>query len=62
MTCTAITEWVEDCWHNTYQNAPTDNRACIHANNGDCAFRIIRGGAWNDAAPALRVLWQTGQP
>lgn len=44
-----VWEWVEDCWHNIYDGAPTDGSAWI----AGCRFsmRIVRGGSWS-ASPA----------
>ena len=36
-------EWVEDCYINNYTTAPTDGSA---QRDGDCARRVLRGGAW----------------
>ncbi len=41
-----ITEWVEDCYHDSYKGAPADGSAWI---TGDCWARVLRGGSW--AAP-----------
>jgi formylglycine-generating enzyme required for sulfatase activity len=46
-----VWEWVEDCWHNTYQQAPTDGAAWLEARNGNCQLRVLRGGSW-DSGPA----------
>ncbi|MEJ2552679.1 MAG: formylglycine-generating enzyme family protein [Gammaproteobacteria bacterium] len=43
-----VWEWVADCWHDNYQNAPQDGSVW---SGGDCSRRIVRGGAWN--SPAL---------
>ena len=37
-------EWVEDCWHDSYSGAPTDERAWT--TGGDCSLRVLRGGSW----------------
>lgn len=52
-----VYEWVYDCWHNTFQNAPINGDAWLDASGGDCTRRILRGGSWyNDAStPYLRV-------
>ncbi len=52
-----VYEWVYDCWHNTFQNAPANGDAWLDASGGDCNRRILRGGSWyNDAStPYLRV-------
>ena len=49
-----VWEWVEDCAHGSYHNAPTDGSAWLEANRGDCSKRIIRGGAWGLNADFLR--------
>ncbi len=36
-------EWVADCWHGGYLEAPSDGRAWV---SGDCQRRVLRGGAW----------------
>ena len=39
-----VSEWVEDCWHQTYDGAPADGRPWREENGGDCQKRMIRGG------------------
>jgi formylglycine-generating enzyme required for sulfatase activity len=40
-----VWQWVQDCWDQSYENAPTDGSAYV---TGDfCDKRIIRGGAWS---------------
>lgn len=41
-----ILEWVQDCWHNDYVNAPTNGSAWGQAANSECDG-VLRGGAWN---------------
>ena len=36
-------QWVEDCYHGDYNEAPTDGSAWI---TGDCSRRVVRGGSW----------------
>ena len=50
-----VMEWIEDCWHETYQQAPTNGSAWMEANNGDCGQLVIRGGAWNATPMGLRA-------
>ena len=40
-----VAEWVEDCYHETYHDAPTENIVWL-AN--PCSKRVIRGGSWFD--------------
>ncbi|MFP3569554.1 SUMF1/EgtB/PvdO family nonheme iron enzyme [Paraburkholderia sp. SIMBA_030] len=42
-----VWEWVGDCWHNSYQNAPADGRAW---DTPGCEMRVIRGGSWREGA------------
>ena len=44
-----VLEWVEDCWHRTYDHAPED--ASPWLTGGDCTYRVVRGNA--DAAGGL---------
>jgi formylglycine-generating enzyme required for sulfatase activity len=41
-----VFEWTEDCYHKTYNGAPTDGSAWLAANGGDCTTRVVRGGSW----------------
>jgi formylglycine-generating enzyme required for sulfatase activity len=38
-----VSEWVRDCWHDTYVRAPVDGSAWI---NPGCDQHVIRGGHW----------------
>lgn len=39
-----VWEWVADCWHDTYDGAPTDGGAW--QGKANCARRVYRGGSW----------------
>lgn len=49
-----VSEWVEDCYHDRYQDAPGDGSAWTL----ECAvrtdIRILRGGTWRDSSHATR--------
>ncbi len=45
-------EFVEDCWHGSYDGAPRDGSAWT--TGGDCDRRVQRGGSWHDPAWRLR--------
>jgi formylglycine-generating enzyme required for sulfatase activity len=51
-----VSEWVEDCWHNTYAEAPGDGAAWT--SGGDCSsqrpMRVNRGGSWYYSPGSLR--------
>ena len=42
-----VRDWVEDCWAESYEGAPSDSAARIA---GNCAERVLRGGSWRDDA------------
>ena len=46
-----VSEWVEDCWHENYQRAPTDGSAWV---NEGCNRRVIRGASWASAPDQVR--------
>jgi formylglycine-generating enzyme required for sulfatase activity len=39
-----VWEWVEDCYADSYRDAPADGTAVAPAG---CDWRVVRGGAWN---------------
>jgi len=41
-----VSEWVQDCWHDNYQGAPSDGSAWEKEHNGDCDGRVLRGGSF----------------
>jgi formylglycine-generating enzyme required for sulfatase activity len=45
-----VWEWVEDCYKNNYNGAPTDGSALIFPN---CINHVVRGGSW--------IVWQVPQ-
>ncbi len=56
-----VWEWVEDCWHESYDRAPSDGSAWtwdvglgIVPAHGDCSLRVLRGGSWNYGPRSLR--------
>jgi len=38
-----VAEWVEDCWNESYRNAPADGSAWTQ---GQCQQRVLRGGSF----------------
>lgn len=44
-------EWVQDCWHDTYEGAPTDGSAWM---DEDCERHVLRGGAWYGRTKIIR--------
>jgi formylglycine-generating enzyme required for sulfatase activity len=39
----SVSEWTEDCWHDSYAGAPADGSAWASA---DCSRHVFRGGSW----------------
>jgi len=50
-----VYEWVQDCWNNSYQGAPTDGSAWT---SGDCKRIVLRGGSWNNFDNNCRVAYR----
>lgn len=50
-----VWEWVEDCWHANYTEAPADGSPWLEASNGHCSLHVIRGGSWNYPPWTLRA-------
>ena len=46
-----VSEWVEDCWHDSYLRAPDDGSAWV---NKGCERRVVRGGSWGSAPDQVR--------
>ena len=46
-----VDQWVEDCWHKTYQGAPSDGSPW---SAGDCNSHVIRSGSWKNDAMYVR--------
>lgn len=51
-----VWEWVEDCWHDTYDGAPINGSAwsCAHGSH------VMRGGSWGVSAGRLRSATRVG--
>ena len=50
-----VWEWVQDCYRDNYQGAPTDGSAVAAP---DCSLRILRGGSWNYYPQLLRSAYR----
>jgi len=46
-----VSDWVEDCWNDSYDGAPADGSAW---KDGHCHMRVMRGGAWSRTPKAMR--------
>jgi formylglycine-generating enzyme required for sulfatase activity/serine/threonine protein phosphatase PrpC len=45
-------EWVHDCYHRSYKDAPTDGSVW---EGGDCEVRVVRGGAYRSPVSSMRA-------
>lgn len=55
-----VSEWTQDCWHDNYNNAPSDGSAWLDKDGGDCSRRVVRGGSWNYAPQDVRSAGRLG--
>nr|VFK18177.1 MAG: Formylglycine-generating enzyme, required for sulfatase activity, contains SUMF1/FGE domain [Candidatus Kentron sp. LFY] len=49
-----VWEWVADCWHESYRDAPVDGSPWYEENDGVRSQRVARGGGWNSEPSDLR--------
>ena len=47
-----VYEWVQDCLHDSYTDAPSDGT--VWEKGGDCGRRVLRGGSWFNLPGLLR--------
>ncbi len=48
-----VSEWVEDCYHESYRGAPSDGSSWAPS-DGHCSYRVLRGGSWIGGPTDLR--------
>ncbi|MEZ4943680.1 MAG: SUMF1/EgtB/PvdO family nonheme iron enzyme [Saprospiraceae bacterium] len=53
-----VWEWCEDDWHDNVNNGPKDGSAWVYQRKRG-AYRVYRGGSWNDDAGYCRVSYRT---
>jgi len=54
-----VSEWVQDCWHDSYRRAPTDGSAWV---NPGCNDRVIRGASWASTLDRARSAYRQSTP
>lgn len=54
-----VSEWVEDCWHDSYSRAPQDGSAWV---NPGCPRRVVRGASWASSPDQARSAFRTSAP
>ncbi len=47
-----VWEWMEDCWNENYNGAPSNGSAWTR---GDCGRRVLRGGSWGRSPQVVRT-------
>ncbi|HEY2622072.1 MAG TPA: SUMF1/EgtB/PvdO family nonheme iron enzyme [Dyella sp.] len=52
-----VSEWVQDCWHDSYLRAPRDGGAWV---NPGCSVRVVRGGSWGSSPEQVRSAYRQG--
>jgi formylglycine-generating enzyme required for sulfatase activity len=50
-----VYDWVEDCFHDSYQGAPSDGSVWT---TGECIYRVIRGGSGSSEPQYLRAAFR----
>jgi formylglycine-generating enzyme required for sulfatase activity len=56
-----VWEWVEDCWHDNYNGAPSDGSASTSGCSGEVR-RVLRGGSWYLTPDFLRAALRNNSP
>jgi formylglycine-generating enzyme required for sulfatase activity len=51
-----VSEWVQDCWHDSYLRAPRDGGAWV---NPGCGVHVVRGGSWGSSPDQVRSAYRT---
>jgi formylglycine-generating enzyme required for sulfatase activity len=52
-----VSEWVQDCWHDSYIRAPTDGSAWL---NPGCRAHVVRGGSWGSSPDQVNSAYRQG--
>ncbi len=50
-----VSEWVEDCWHDSYRRAPENGAGWV---NPGCRMGVVRGGSWASSPAQTRSAWR----
>jgi len=53
-----LSEWVADCWHDSYRRAPADSTPWL---NPGCTQRVARGASWGSSPPEARTAFRSNE-
>jgi len=52
-----VSEWVQDCWHESYVRSPGDGSAWL---NPGCSTHVVRGGSWGSSPDQVNSAYRQG--
>jgi formylglycine-generating enzyme required for sulfatase activity len=52
-----VSEWVSDCWHDSFMRAPNDGSAWL---NPGCSAHVVRGGSWGSSPEQVNSAYRQG--
>jgi len=52
-----VSEWVQDCWHESYVSAPNDGSGWL---NPGCSTHVVRGGSWGSSPDQVNSAYREG--
>ncbi len=52
-----VSEWTQDCWHDSYIRAPNDGSAWL---NPGCPAHVVRGGSWGSSPDQVNSAYRQG--
>jgi formylglycine-generating enzyme required for sulfatase activity len=55
-----VYQWVEDCYHPTYQGAPADGTPWV--DDAGCGLRVVRSGSWDNTPADIRPAYRDRNP
>ena len=52
-----VSQWVQDCWHESYVSAPADGSGWL---NPGCSTHVVRGGSWGSSPDQVNSAYREG--
>ena len=52
-----VSEWAQDCWHESYVSAPNDGSGWL---NPGCSTHVVRGGSWGSSPDQVNSAYREG--